>query len=1081
MKRYWPSIVMVLLVSLSASADNLVRNPSFAAGLDEWGNWIENPGPSPAVAIDHAIFRGADMAALSMTAETGKRGLLLQTALPRDPQVSKYRFTLWVRCKDLGPDWIIRAALLGAKDKNVIKWLQNSHFTQRGPTMDWTPWTLEATVPPEATHLAICLGLWYDDKLKDNPPASGGTVWFDDLSVEPVVAAGAGGVSAMGDKGGVPAQQAGTPPWSAGMELYPIGERGLFAPGQPIQLMLIGKNTEAKPIEFDVATRSVDYFGQPVDEKTFHVKAEAGQDIREALELPAPERLGWCRVETTLTRDGKTSFGPQSSFCVIQKVERRDDYFAADVNGQEAELVPAMRMIGVSARKVGGTIRWVPQEQRGNLLQYWQNEIATGRLAPYWKSDLTLIGNIFIGGEDADKQWQPIIKERRDKGLFPYPDEFFQQFGDFIEAEAIVLKPRVKYWVLSEEIDGTVGIPDLASGSPSAEVMRYVLMCRIAYERLKKVNPDCKVIGLAVSGDFNQTPRYQMVRRLLPDLKDYTDIIGPDLYTDSWNWILQVSRGPEAGEMRGKLLDTLSLQASLGKTSETTVSERGYGFALHLPPTDPLEKLQAELTSRSLIIAKSLPQVLFYAVHMFCGSGGWYVSTGKVSDDANPYIDLGLWKSWYDKSGKIWYRPRSAVAAYATVARMLGGSTQCVEVLPEAGIYGYVFTCPDQTVAALWTTDGQPCAMQVDLPAAAQAVDLMGNPRDLAKGPSQLTLSGSPLFLASKSSPDAMADVLRKALFPARSSLKAEAHLADLNTLVVDLVNQSNQPAAVELQIGKITGAAAAQPPAKATVAAGQTTKLQVPLKVADPAKLGEMQATLNAGAQTLPLTADLSIKAIPAAPAQVKIDGDLSEWEKLPALTLNSADSIYPSRQVVTKGQWTGPDDLSVRAWLGWDQRNLYVAARVRDDAHIQRQSGDKLWMDDCLQFALDTLNDALKPETTGKLGYDSNDFNYGMALTQTGPQLYCFVDRGATETQGPRAFPLAIKRVGEETVYELALPWESLKLQPKPGQALAFSFIVFDVDAPEEQQATYWMGLTGGIAGGQDPSQYQTFVLMK
>ncbi|MCE5239224.1 hypothetical protein LLH23_12135 [bacterium] len=1063
-------LALLVLTPLVAHADDPIANASFADGLKGWETWLEAAEAKPPVTVDHAVFRGADMASLAMKAETGRRGLLLQTALPRDPQVSKYRFTLWVKCRNLGPDWIIRAALMAAKDKTVIKWLQNSHFTQRGRTMDWTPWSLEAVVPPEATHLAICLGLWTDDKLKANPPEGGGTVWFDDLALSPV--------------GAPTAPTAAPAPAPTGLQLerlFPIGERGLFQPGQPLQLMLSGQCTAPTPVEYGLQVRLVDFFGQPAGAKSFHVRAEPGKPVRETLDLPAADRLGWLRVETTCTHDGKAAVGPQTSLCVVQPVERRDDYFAADVNGQEAELVPAMRTIGVSARKIGGTIRWVPMDQRGDLVKYWQNEITTGRTAVYWKSDLTLIGNIFIGGEFMDPQWKATIEERRQQGLFPYPDAFFQQFGDFVEAEATVFKPRVKVWVLSEEIDGTVGVPDLLSGSPSAEVMRYVLMCRIAYQRLKQVNPENQVIGLAVSSDFNQTPSYPMVRRLLADLRDYTDVIGPDLYTDSWNWVVQPSRGPEAGEMRSKLLDTLALQASLHKATVTTISERGYGLALHLPPTDPLEKLQADLTARSLIIGKSLPQVQFYALHMFCGSGGWWESTGKVSTDANPQIDLGLWRSWYEKGGKVWYRPRSAVAAYATVARMLGGSTACTEVLPEQGIYSYVFTCPDRTVAALWTTDAQSCAMQLDLPAEVECVDLMGNARKLAKGPAQVALSSSPVFLRVAAPPEVIAEMLRKATFPARSSLKAEARLADLNTAVVDLVNQSAQPVSVEVRVTKVAGAVAATPTLRGEVPGSGKQSLRVPLQQVQLARLGELQATIHAGAQALPVVADLSARAVPAVGGAVKVDGDLAEWAKLPPLALDSADALMPSREVMARGLWTGPDDLSVTAWLGWDERALYVAARVRDDAHVQRQSGDKMWMDDCFQFALDMVNDALSPAVAGRSGYDANDYNFGAGLTGDSPSLYCFVERGATEPQGPRSYPVAVRRVRGETVYELALPWEALRVQPRPGLVFALSFVVFDVDTPEERQASYWMGLTPGIAGGQDPSQYRTFVLTR
>lgn len=102
------------------------------------------------------------------------------------------------------------------------------------------------------------------------------------------------------------------------------------------------------------------------------------------------------------------------------------------------------------------------------------------------------------------------------------------------------------------------------------------------------------------------------------------------------------------------------------------------------------------------------------------------------------------------------------------------------------------------------------------------------------------------------------------------------------------------------------------------------------------------------------------------------------------------------------------------------------------------------------------------------------------GMALTSAGPQCYCWVDKGKTEDAGPRTFPLVVKREGSETVFELAIPWESLApLEPRPGKAFGFSFVVFDSDCTEDRQAAYGMALTPGIAGGQDPSAYRTFVL--
>jgi len=38
-----------------------------------------------------------------------------------------------------------------------------------------------------------------------------------------------------------------------------------------------------------------------------------------------------------------------------------------------------------------------------------------------------------------------------------------------------------------------------------------------------------------------------------------------------------------------------------------------------------------------------------------------------------------------------------------------------------------------------------------------------------------------------------------------------------------------------------------------------------------------------------------------------------------------------------------------------------------------------------------------------------------------------------------------------------------------------------VFDIDSDSQAQAKYWVGLSPGIAGGNDPSAFKTFMLVK
>ncbi|NUQ01854.1 MAG: hypothetical protein HUU35_18565, partial [Armatimonadetes bacterium] len=173
---------------------------------------------------------------------------------------------------------------------------------------------------------------------------------------------------------------------------------------------------------------------------------------------------------------------------------------------------------------------------------------------------------------------------------------------------------------------------------------------------------------------------------------------------------------------------------------------------------------------------------------------------------------------------------------------------------------------------------------------------------------------------------------------------------------------------------------------------------------------------------------------------------------------------------------------DLGVRLWLAWSAAGLHLAAAVADEQHLQQQRGDRIWMGDSLQIAFDSLNNALSSRLSGSPGYDRDDANLALALTSQGPQGYVFVERGASDGNSLRDFPLAIVRRDAATLYEAILPWELLApLAARAGAAFGFSFVAFDTDLETERQAPYFLALTPGIANGQDPSAYRTFVLSR
>ncbi|MDP7740826.1 MAG: sugar-binding protein [Lentisphaeria bacterium] len=74
----------------------------------------------------------------------------------------------------------------------------------------------------------------------------------------------------------------------------------------------------------------------------------------------------------------------------------------------------------------------------------------------------------------------------------------------------------------------------------------------------------------------------------------------------------------------------------------------------------------------------------------------------------------------------------------------------------------------------------------------------------------------------------------------------------------------------------------------------------------------------------------------IPRAPAEMKIDGALSEWANVAPFVIDpSADkvcSLYPQNRA-----WNGARDCSAAIWLAWDKVNLYLAADVIDDMPLR------------------------------------------------------------------------------------------------------------------------------------------------
>lgn len=142
-----------------------------------------------------------------------------------------------------------------------------------------------------------------------------------------------------------------------------------------------------------------------------------------------------------------------------------------------------------------------------------------------------------------------------------------------------------------------------------------------------------------------------------------------------------------------------------------------------------------------------------------------------------------------------------------------------------------------------------------------------------------------------------------------------------------------------------------------------------------------------------------------------LQLDGDLSEWEAAPWLAADRPEQILRGA-----ASWPGAEKASFTLSFQWDAQFLYVAARVRDEAHVQNEVGPSVWRGDALWLYFNLLGDRR-----------SLDAKLTLAQTPAGPQVWNWRAQGLQ----PGAL-LAWQATPTGYTYEAALPWDSLHVNP-------------------------------------------------
>ncbi len=210
--------------------------------------------------------------------------------------------------------------------------------------------------------------------------------------------------------------------------------------------------------------------------------------------------------------------------------------------------------------------------------------------------------------------------------------------------------------------------------------------------------------------------------------------------------------------------------------------------------------------------------------------------------------------------------------------------------------------------------------------------------------------------------------------------------------------------------------------------------------------------------------------------PVAVKIDGDLSEWKDVPAIVLDQKGQVVGA-------EWKGPNDLSAKVFLQWDQENVYLAAAVKDSHLCFSSDAQTMWMFDALQLVFDTSGH--------RGGWDATDYYYHLGLVndvrefmalkvagsdkQLIPVLYRQDKVGLRPREAVASARLAGRTTDTGYVLEIAIPWAELSPLVPIGKAQGlFDIIVNDNDGGGRKG---WIGWTPGI--GEDGGTHNFGVL--
>ena len=574
--------------------------------------------------------------------------------------------------------------------------------------------------------------------------------------------------------------------------------------------------------------------------------------------------------------------------------------------------------------------------------------------------------------------------------------------------------------------------PDLLLRNIPKNAEYYAELLNTAAPIARKYGIKLMVGVSGVNSDF--------IERVLQLAHDSIDICAPHPYCSPRIFAAdgRYCAPPEKGGFTTSLAAAAALSRKYNK--ELLIGELGYSLEETLPFNSPESHRMAAYLARMFLLARSYPECRYLI--WFLGLDRW---------EAGPYC-YGIWRT----SNGI--RPLPAVAAYAQVAHEIDRADN-VELLLDSDIKIVRIRKGGKTTYAVWNAgeNASPISLQ-KLPVTCNARSIYGTP---LKG-TELAVTEQPLYLSE--TPEETILPALKAILDNRSPLTVRGYLSDRNTLKLQLFNRSFRDWQGDLTIlpqNVHKKALTIQRQAAETVTLAlpdsSTRKLTVRLQGKDGrtfeevVKLPEMQKVRRLNVSDL---RNFDFRA---------------EMKKRGAISQQTRDHLLPPDPSIP---WNGPEDLSHRTLLGWDNDCFYIFCEVRDEEHSNTFSLGNIWRGDSIQIGMDPFNNA-----DGKLAYDADDYEFTFARDKK-PWMHQAppVRKSPAEATGVRQI-ITRDEENQTTVYRIAIPRNCLRpLKLKKGTVFGFALCINDLDTGKQRRT---MNFGNGISEMKCPALFRKMVL--